>query len=71
MHIAFLSNPASGQVNVQMATAQKLVSEGHRVTFLSGDSCVKKIDQLRDSQPAFQQNLIDFVGLGSSHNVSD
>lgn len=71
MHIAFLSNPASGQVNVQMATAAKLVSEGHRVTFLSADSCAKKIDQLRAGMQPFHQDLIDFIGLGTSHNVSD
>ncbi|CAG8918144.1 unnamed protein product [Penicillium salamii] len=71
MHIAFLSNPASGQVNVQMATATQLVSEGHSVTFLSADSCAKKIGQLRDALPPFQQDLIGFIGLGTSHNVSD
>lgn len=71
MHIAFLSNPASGQVNVQMATATQLVSEGHSVTFLSADSCAKKIGQLRDTLPPFQQDLIGFIGLGTSHNVSD
>lgn len=71
MHIAFLSNPASGQLNVQMATATKLVSEGHHVTFLSADSCAKKIDQLRAGVQPFHQGLIDFIGLGTSHNVSD
>lgn len=71
MHIAFLTNPASGEVNVQLATAQELISQGHRVTFLSADSCIKKIEQLREAQHASQRGLIDFIGMGSGRTVAD
>lgn len=65
MHIAFATNPASGEVNIQLATAQKLVLQGHEVTFLSGSSCSRKIDWFRSTQvPQFQHN-VHFINLGS------
>lgn len=71
MHIAFLSNPASGQVNVQFATAQQLVDQGHLVTFLSAASCSSKIDRFRSAQQPCHQHLIRFISLGSGHTVRD
>lgn len=71
MHIAFLTNPASGQVNVQLATAQQLVSQDHRVTFLSAESCCNKIDRFRIAQPASKHDLIRFISLGSGRTVDD
>ncbi|KAL4887697.1 hypothetical protein BJY04DRAFT_212725 [Aspergillus karnatakaensis] len=71
MHVAFLSNPASGEVNVQLATAQELVSQGHRVTLLSGDSCSSKVDRLRKAQHPRRHNLIHFIALGSARTVDD
>lgn len=71
MHIAFLTNPASGQVNVQLATAQQLVSQNYRITFLSADSCGKKIDRFRLDQEEHHRDLISFIGLGSGHTVDD
>ncbi|KAL4872505.1 hypothetical protein BDV12DRAFT_193224 [Aspergillus spectabilis] len=71
MHIAFLSNPASGEVNVQLATAQELVSQGHRVTFLSGESCSSKVDRFQRAQQPCRQDLIRFIGLGSGRTVDD
>lgn len=71
MHIAFLSNPASGQVNVQFATAQQLVDQGHLVTFLSAASCSSKIDRFRCAQQPCHQHLIRFISLGSGHTVRD
>jgi hypothetical protein len=71
MHIAFLTNPASGQVNVQLATAQQLVLGGHAVTFLSAESCRKKIDQFTMDQEVCKQDLIRFISLGSGRTVDD
>ncbi|KAJ3495836.1 hypothetical protein NLG97_g3102 [Lecanicillium saksenae] len=71
MHVAFLTNPASGQVNVQFATAQKLVSDGHRVTFLSAESCRPKVARFRQSQPSDQRALVDFVSFGSAQIIED
>lgn len=71
MHIAFLSNPASGEVNVQLATAQQLVSQGHCVTFISAESCSKKVDRLRLTQDESNRHLIRFISLGSNRNVND
>ncbi|KAL4929719.1 glycosyltransferase [Aspergillus undulatus] len=71
MHVAFLSNPASGELNVQLATAQQLVSQGHTVTFLSAESCSSKIDRLRQAQLPYNRDLIRFVSLGSGRIVND
>ncbi|KAL3471480.1 hypothetical protein BJX99DRAFT_263231 [Aspergillus californicus] len=71
MHIAFLSNPASGQVNVQLATAQELVSQEHAVTFLSAETCSTKIDRFRMAQEPCHRHLIHFISLGSGHTVND
>lgn len=71
MHIAFLTNPASGQINVQFAIAQHLVSDGCRVTFLSEDSCRGKVAQFRDSQSADRRALVHFIGFGSAQIILD
>lgn len=71
MHIAFLSNPASGQVNVLFATAQQLVDQGHLVTFLSAASCSSKIDRFRSAQQPCHQHLIRFISVGSGNAVRD
>ncbi|KAL4773323.1 hypothetical protein BDW60DRAFT_221792 [Aspergillus nidulans var. acristatus] len=71
MHIAFLSNPASGELNVQLTTAEQLVAQGHTVTFLSAESCRVKIDRFRDAQPSCAQARIRFISLGSGHTVND
>lgn len=71
MHIAFLTNPASGQVNVQLATAHQVVSEGHRATFIAAESCRKKVDQLRESLHESQHDLLGFMSLGSGRTVDD
>ncbi|KAJ5567696.1 glycosyltransferase [Penicillium sp. DV-2018c] len=71
MHITFLTNPASGQVNVQLATAKQLVLDGHAVTFLSAESCRKKIDQFTSDQELCKQGLIRFISLGSGRTVDD
>lgn len=71
MHIAFLTNPASGQINVQLATAEQLVSQGHHVTFLSAESCRSKINRFKLSQQASDQHLIRFISLGSGRTVDD
>ncbi|KAL4918414.1 hypothetical protein BDW62DRAFT_217605 [Aspergillus aurantiobrunneus] len=71
MHVAFLSNPASGQVNVQLATAQQLVSQGHAVTFLSAESCSSKIGRFRKAQQPCRRGLIRFISLGSGHTIND
>ncbi|KAL6233917.1 hypothetical protein BDW75DRAFT_251720 [Aspergillus navahoensis] len=71
MHIAFLSHPASGELNVQLTTAQQLVAQGHTVTFLSAESCRAKIDRLRNAQQPSIRSLVCFVSLGSGHSVND
>ncbi|KAL4786973.1 hypothetical protein BJX76DRAFT_345831 [Aspergillus varians] len=71
MHIAFLSNPASGEVNVQLATAQQLVFQGHSVTFLSAESCRGKVERFRMAQQPGSQHRIRFISLGSGRSVDD
>ncbi|KAH8690244.1 putative glycosyltransferase [Talaromyces proteolyticus] len=71
MHIAFLSNPASGEVNVQLAMAQQLVAQDHFVTFLSAESCRKKVDQLRKAQQKSKQDLVRFISLGAGRTLDD
>ncbi|ATY63993.1 UDP-glucuronosyl UDP-glucosyltransferase [Cordyceps militaris] len=71
MHIALLTNPASGQANVHFATAQELVSQGHRVTFLSAESCGSKVSRFRQCQPLSRQSLVHFISLGSAQIIQD
>ncbi|RDW93016.1 glycosyltransferase [Aspergillus mulundensis] len=71
MHIAFLSNPASGELNVQLTTAEQLVAQGHAVTFLSAESCRTKINRFRQAQKHCHRDSIQFISLGSGHTVDD
>ncbi|KAL4950891.1 hypothetical protein BDW69DRAFT_201867 [Aspergillus filifer] len=71
MHVAFLSNPASGEVNVQLATAQQLVSQGHSVTFLSAEACRSKVDRFQQAQEPCSRELINFISLGSGPGLDD
>ncbi|KAL4943078.1 hypothetical protein BDV06DRAFT_221594 [Aspergillus oleicola] len=71
MHIAFLSNPASGEVNVQLATAQQLVSQGHSVTFLSAEACRSKVNRFQQAQEPCSRDLINFISLGSRPGLDD
>ncbi|KAM0738576.1 hypothetical protein ACQRIT_006313 [Beauveria bassiana] len=71
MHFAFLTNPASGQVNVHFATAQQLLSQGHRITFLSAESCGSKVSRFRDCQTPSLQTLVQFISLGSAQIIED
>ncbi|KAL4964344.1 glycosyltransferase [Aspergillus stella-maris] len=71
MHVAFLSNPASGEVNVQLATAQQLVSQGHSVTFLSAEACRSKVDRFQQAQEPCSRELINFISLGSGAGLDD
>jgi len=72
MHIVLLTNPASGQANVQLATAQELIRNGHRITFISGLSFAKKIHRFREQQVSQKmRDLIGFVSLGSARAVED
>ncbi|KHN93740.1 UDP-glucuronosyl/UDP-glucosyltransferase [Metarhizium album ARSEF 1941] len=71
MRIAFVTNPASGEVNIQLATAQELVLQGHEVTFLSGGSCSRKIDWLRSVLAPQLRHNVHFINLGSGQAVDD
>ncbi|KAL4790266.1 hypothetical protein BDV19DRAFT_382426 [Aspergillus venezuelensis] len=71
MHVAFLSNPASGEVNVQLATAQQLVSQGHSVTFLSAEACRSKVGRFQQAQESCSRELIKFISLGSGAGLDD
>ena len=72
MQIALLTNPASGQANVQLATAQELVRDGHHVTFITGASFAKKVHRFRMQQTTEKaQQLISFVSLGSAQAMED
>lgn len=71
MHIVFLTVPASGQANVQLATAQPLIDEGHQVTFLSGQSLAKRVLKLQMKQSEKKRSAVNFISLGSDRAVED
>lgn len=71
MHVVFLTVPASGQANVQLATAQSLVDEGHQVTFLSGQSLADRIMKLKMRQTEKRRDAINLISLGSNRAVED
>ena len=72
MRILFLTIPSSGEANVQLATAQSLVSQGHQVTFMSGNSFAKTIARFKKQQNSEKRELlIDFIPLGSVRSVED
>lgn len=71
MHVVFLTVPASGQANVQLATAQSLVDEGHEVTFLSGQSLASRVLKLQIRQSEKKRSAVHFISLGSNRAVED
>ena len=72
MRVVFLTIPSSGEANVQLATAQVLVNEGHQVTFLSGLSFAKSVARLQQRQASEKHAAaISFISLGSQRSVED
>lgn len=71
MHVTFLTNPASGEVNVQLATAKHLLLQGHKVTFLAAETCRSKIEKLDKHDRDLQPGTIHFCSLGSGKPIDD